>query len=136
MYGQKCVFTCECQDNQRCHHVNGCIAEVTIPTTENKENDKRIVADQKSKDENVVIYMTCVGVLGLLVVGAITVWKFRQTLFQLIVSWKNRQSLFGLQSNPQQVKFDTEDNERSSKLEQEIMYHVINEKEMMSFCKK
>lgn len=79
--------------------------------------------------------MTCVGVLGLLVVGAITGWKFRHTLFQFIASLKNRQSLFGLKGNQTQVKFDTEDNNRSSELEQEITYHVINEKDMISFCK-
>lgn len=78
--------------------------------------------------------MTCVGVLGLLVVGAITGWKYRQTILQLVASLKNRKSRFGLQGNQQQVKFDTEYNDRSSKLEQEITYHVINEKDMISFC--
>lgn len=94
------------------------------------------ISDEKSKDASVVIYMTCVAVFGLIVVGSITFWKFRKTLFQLMSSLKNRHSFFTIQFNPHQVKFDIEDNDRSSKLGQESIYDVINEKEMISFGKK
>ncbi|CAG2226546.1 unnamed protein product [Mytilus edulis] len=94
--------------------------------------------DQKSKadnHDNVVIYMTCIAALGLIVVSSITAWKFRQTLFQLISSWKNRLPLFVTQEIPQQKKYDTDDNHLSSKLEQESMYDVINEKKWFLFSK-
>lgn len=94
-----------------------------------------LISDQKSKADNVVIYMTCIAALGLIVVGSITAWKFRQTLYQLISSWKNRLPLFVTQEIPQQKKNDTDDNHLSSKFEQESMYDVICEKDMVLFSK-
>lgn len=79
--------------------------------------------------------MTCVAVLGLLVVATIIVWKFRHTIYLLMSSWKNRFPCFGPPPNSQQANLHTEDTHISSECRQENIYNVINDKEMITVCK-
>ncbi|XP_052077396.1 uncharacterized protein LOC127715396 [Mytilus californianus] len=126
MYGKKCVHTCKCEGSQRCHHVTGCIAkDKTSKAGRQKE-------DQKPKD--VVIYMSCVAVFGLLLAAAFSVWKYRQTLLRVISTWKNRQPSFGELRTGKQFNFKPDENDRSSKSGLENIYSVINEKEMLQIC--
>lgn len=92
------------------------------------------VSDKK-KTDTVVIYMSCVAAIGLVLVISGAVWKFRKTIWKFICSLKTKLIILGLTGNAQQVECDAVEHNLSSKFGQEVTYDVINEKEMISFCK-